>query len=84
VVLAVLKAYLFYLVVRIFQKDLVKPFDNQISKLIGKISNEAVAIAIVSVIGHQPSDSSIVDEVSHVQKYYNDTAAFLMMAAILS
>jgi hypothetical protein len=33
----------------IFQKlNLVKPFDNQISKLIGKISNEAFAIALLS------------------------------------
>jgi hypothetical protein len=85
-VLAVLKAYLFYLVVEIFQKlNLVKPFDNQISKLIGKISNEAFAIAIVSVIAHQYTERLIHSgyEVSHVQKYYNDTAAFLMMAAIV-
>jgi hypothetical protein len=86
VVLAVLKAYLFYLVVQIFQKlNLVKPFDNQIAKLIEKISKEAVAIAIVSVIGYQYTERLIHSgyEVSQVQKYYNDTAAFLMMAAIL-
>jgi hypothetical protein len=86
VVLAVLKAYLFYLVVMIFQKlNLVKPFDVEIAKLIEKISYEAVSIAIVSVIAHQYTNRLIHSgyEVSHVEKYWNDTAAFLMMAAIL-
>lgn len=86
VALAVLKAYLFYLVVKIFQKlNLVKPFDIEIAKLIEKISYEAVSIAIVSVIAHQFTKQLIHRgyEVSHVEKYWNDTAAFLMMAAIL-
>lgn len=86
VVLAVLKAYLFYLVVKIFMKlNLVKPFDVEIAKLIEKISYEAVAIAIVSVIAHQYTKRLIHNgyEVSDIEKYWNDTAAFLMMAAIL-
>jgi len=87
VLLSVLKAYLFYLVVKIFQKlNLVKPFDFVITRLIEKISYEAVAIAIVSVIAHQYTKRLIQSgyEVSHVEKYWNDTAAFLMMAAILA
>ena len=54
VVLSILKAYLFYLVVKIFMKlNLVKPFNVEIAKLIEKISFEAFAIAIVSIIAHQ-------------------------------
>jgi hypothetical protein len=86
VALAVLKAYLFYLVVKIFQKlNLVKPFDIEIAKLIEKISYEVVFIAIVSVIARQYTKRLIHRgyEVSHVEKYWNDAAAFLMMAAIL-
>jgi hypothetical protein len=86
VVLASLKAYLFYLVVKIFRKlNLVKPFNIEIAKLIEKISYEAISIAIVSIIAHQYSKRLIQSglEVSHIETYWNDTAAFLMMAAIL-
>lgn len=86
VVLAVLKAYLFYLVVKIFLKlNLVKPFDSEIAKLIEKISYEAVTIAILGFIAHQYTKRLIQSgyEVSDVERYWNDTAAFLMMAAIL-
>jgi len=85
-ILAILKAYLFYLVVKIFQKlNLVKPFDVEISKLIEKISYEAMVIAVVSLIAHQFTKRLIQNgyEVSHIEKYWNDTAAFIMMAAIL-
>ncbi len=86
VVLALLKAYLFYLVVNIFQKlNLVKPFNIEIAKLIEKISFEAVTIAILTVIAQQYT-LRLVDngyEVSDVDNYWNDTAAFMMMAAIL-
>ena len=86
VVLSVLKAYLFYLVVKIFMKlNLVEPFNYEIAKLIEKISFEAFAIAIVSIIAHQYTKRLIQSgyEVSHVEKYWDDTAAFLMMASII-
>jgi hypothetical protein len=86
IVLSVLKAYLFYLVVKIFMKlNLVKPFDAAIARLIEKISYEAFAIAIVSIIGHQYTKRLIQSgyEVGQAGKYWDDTAAFLMMAAII-
>ena len=86
VALSILKAYLFYLVVKIFMKlNLVKPFNVEIAKLIEKISFEAFAIAIVSIIAHHYTKRLIQSgyEVSHVEKYWDDTAAFLMMAAII-
>jgi hypothetical protein len=86
VVLSILKAYLFYLVVKIFMKlNIVKPFNVEIAKLIEKISFEAFAIAIVSIIAHQYTKRLIQSgyEVSHVERYWDDTAAFLMMAAII-
>jgi hypothetical protein len=86
VVLSFLKAYLFYLVVRIFMKlNLVKPFTVEIANLIEKISIEAFAIALVNIIAYQYTKRLIQSgyEVSHIETYWNDTAAFLMMAAII-
>jgi hypothetical protein len=86
VAIAILKAYLFYLVVKIFKKlNLVKPFDIEIAKLIQKLSYEAVSIAIVSLVAHQYTKRLIQSgyEVDKVEEYWNDTTAFLMMAAIL-
>jgi len=86
VVLAVLKAYIFYLVVQICLKlNLVKPFDCKIAKLIEKLSFEAMAIAVLSFIAHLYTEHFIPDgfEVSDVENYWDDGAAFLMMAAIL-
>ena len=86
VILSILKAYLFFLVVRIFMKlNLVKPFNIKIAILIEKISYEAFAIAAVSIIAHQYTKRIIQSgyEVSHVEKYWNDMSAFLMMGAII-
>ncbi len=86
VVLSVLKAYLFYLVVKIFMKlNLVKPFNVEIADLIQKVSLEAFTIAIVGLIANQYTNRLIQSgyEVNFVEKYWNDTSAFLMMAAII-
>lgn len=86
VVLALLKAYLFYLVVKIFMKlNLEKPFDVEIANIIQKISLEAFTIAIISILADQYTQRFIESgyEVNLVEKYWNDTAAFLMMAAII-
>lgn len=86
VVLSLMKAYLFYLVVKIFMKlNLVKPFNVEIAKLIEKISYEAFIIAIVSVIAHQYSKRIIQSgyELDVVAQYWNEIGAFLMMAAII-
>lgn len=86
IALSLMKAYLFYLVIKIFLKlNLVKPFDAEIAKLIEKISYETFTIAIVSIIAHLYTKTLIQSgyEVSHVEKHWNDVPAFLMMAAII-
>ena len=85
-VISVLKAYLFYLVVKIFmQLNLVKPFSAEIAKLIENISYEALGIVIVSIVANQYCNQLIKSglELSNVDEYWGDIAAFLMMAAIL-
>ena len=65
--------------------NLVEPFNAEIAKLIEKISYEAFSIAVVSIIAHQYTKGLIRSgyEVSQAEKYWDDTAAFLMMAAII-
>ncbi|MBK9566828.1 MAG: DUF2975 domain-containing protein [Saprospiraceae bacterium] len=86
IVLSLLKAYLFYLVVKIFMKlNLVKPFSIEIAKLIEKISYEAFTIAIVSTVAHQYTERLIESgyQVSLIEEYWDNIAAFMMMAAIV-
>lgn len=86
IVIAIMKAYLFYLVVKIFMKlNLVQPFSNEIAKLIENISIEALAIVIVSLVASQYTKRLIHSgmDVSHIEDFWGDIAAFLMMAAIV-
>lgn len=86
VLLALLKAYLFYLVVNLFSKlNFVSPFSIGIAKIIEKISYEALSIAIISVVAKQYAERLIQEghELSETNTYWNDTAAFFMMAAIV-
>jgi hypothetical protein len=61
------------------------PFSLAIAKIIEKISYEAFSIAIISVVANQYAKKLIQEgyEISETNVYWNDTAAFLMMAAIV-
>ncbi|MFM1753145.1 MAG: hypothetical protein RLZZ236_84 [Bacteroidota bacterium] len=86
VLVAVLKAYLFYLVVRLFSKlNIEAPFSIAIAKIIEKISYEAFSIAIISVVAKLYAEALIANglELHETTTYWNDTDAFLMMAAIV-
>jgi hypothetical protein len=86
VLLAMLKAYLFYLVVSLFGKlNFVAPFSVEIAKIIEKISYEAFAIAILSFVANQYAEALIANgyELQLTSNYWNDADAFLMMAAIV-
>lgn len=84
--LAILKAYLFYFVVEIFTKlNLGNPFNTEIAKLIEKIGFEAFVISIISIVAHQYTKGLMQDgfDVDTIESYWNDSSAFMMMAAIL-
>jgi len=54
IVLSGLKAYLFYLAVKIFRKlNLVSPFSEDVSLLISRIGNLALSIGILTVIANK-------------------------------
>jgi len=86
VLVSVLKAYLFFLVVKIFmQLNVVKPFSVEIAALIEKISIEALSIGIVSFVARQYAKRLTQSglDVNGVNQYWSDAVTFLMMAAIL-
>lgn len=84
--ISTLKAYLFYLVVKIFLKlNFVKPFSIEIAKLIENISFEVFSIAIVGAIAQQYTKRliNLGYDISNAQEFWNDTGAFLIMAATI-
>jgi len=86
VTISTLKAYLFYLVVKIFLKlNFVKPFSIEIAKLIENISFEVFSIAIVGAVARQYTKRLMNSgyDISNAQEYWNDTGAFLIMAATI-
>ena len=86
IALSALKAYVFFLVIRIFYKlNLVRPFSEEVSRLISSISYYAFSIGLVSYIAHRFTRELVKRgyEVDVVERYWNDSGAFLMMAGIL-
>ncbi len=85
-VLSAMKAWIFYLVIRIFKKlNLVKPFSPEIADQIGRISQYALGIGIISAIAHEFTKRLIHRgyDVNNIESYWNDSDAYLMMAAVL-
>lgn len=86
VVISTLKAYLFYLVVKVLMKlNIVKPFSIEVAKMIEKISLEVFSIAIVGLVAQQYTKRLIQSgyEISLANEYWSDSGAFLMMAAVV-
>ncbi|UAY56290.1 DUF2975 domain-containing protein [Arachidicoccus terrestris] len=81
-----LKAYLFYIVIRLMHKfDLSKPFNHFVATQITKISACAFSIGIISYIGHQSASNLqhhgyITDTLN---PFWADSHAFILMSAIV-
>lgn len=81
-----LKAYTFYLITLIFQYlNLHKPFSQEISSLISKISYYILAVGILGAIAQGVSDELAKQgyPVENTWEYWNDYSAFLMMSAVI-
>ncbi|MCK6618328.1 MAG: DUF2975 domain-containing protein [Cyclobacteriaceae bacterium] len=84
--LSVMKALVFYTVIRIFKKlNLVKPFSNDVYQFILKITYYAFSIGVISLISQKIAERLIDQgyEIGIIERYWNDYLAYLMMAAIL-
>jgi hypothetical protein len=85
-VIAVLKAYLFYILIRLTTKlDLEKPFSSFVSKQITQISRFTFSIGLISYIAREVSKNLQRHgyELEQLEKFWVDYNAFILMAAII-
>lgn len=85
-VISILKAYLFYVVIRLISKlDLLKPFNSYVAYQIAQISYYTLSIGLISYIGQQTALGlqKTGFEVSMLNSYWGDSQAYLLMAAVI-
>ena len=79
------KAYVFYLVIKIFMKiNLVEPFGEEVGKLINSIAYTTLSIGLLSVVGssyakwlNKHADGDVV------QGLFGESAEFLLLGAVI-
>ena len=85
-VIAVLKAYLFYIVVMLMHKfDLAKPFNSFVSEQIAKISYYTFSIGLLSYLARE-TVKNIQQEVlvnHNLNPFFADSQAFILMSAVI-
>ncbi len=85
-VIAVLKAYLFYIVISLMHKlDMAKPFNDYVAKQISKISYYTFSIGLISYLAHQ-STMRLEDnwyDIDKLSEFWADSQAFILMSAII-
>lgn len=85
-IIAILKAYLFYIVIRLMHKmDLKKPFSTFVAKQISQISYFTLSIGFLSYIARQ-----LVKNLTHhgfvpdnLSLFWIDSQAFILMGAVI-
>jgi hypothetical protein len=85
-VIAILKAVLFYVVIILGSKiDLSKPFNSFVSKQISQISYYTLSIGLVSYIAQQ-SATNLMHRgfvTDNLNPFWADSQAFVLMAAVI-
>jgi Protein of unknown function (DUF2975) len=84
--IALLKACLFYMLIKLLTKlDLSKPFTRLVSKQIMDISYETFSIGIISYIARESAKNLLNRdfEISRLNKFWADSQAFILMAAVI-
>jgi len=85
-VVAVLKAYLFYIVAMLMHKiDLSKPFNSFVSEQITKISYCTFSIGMISYIARQTAKNLQHRgyAIDNLNQFWADSQAFILMAAVI-
>ena len=85
-IIAMLKAYLFYIVIRLMHKmDLKKPFSDFVASQISQISYYTLSIGLLSYIARQ-----MVKNLMHhgfvpenLNQFWTDSQAFIIMGAVI-
>lgn len=81
-----LKAWLFYMVIRLLHKfDLSKPFNSLVSEQITQISYTTFSIGILSYIARQTTKSlqHYGYNIDNLNQFWADSQAFILMAAVI-
>lgn len=84
-ILSILKAYLFYIVIRLMHKmDLSKPFNSFVSKQISQISYFTLAIGLLSYIAKQLAKNLMHHGyvTDNLNRFWADSQAFILMGAV--
>lgn len=84
--IALLKAYLFYVVVMLQHKlDIEKPFNQYVAKQITKMSYVTLSIGLFSHIAKKVAEGLIIDgfNLQALEGFWVDSEAFILMAAVI-
>jgi len=84
--IAILKAYLFYVVVMLQHKlDIEKPFNQYVAKQITKLSYITLSIGLFSHIAKEVAEGLLIDgfNINALQGFWVDSEAFILMAAVI-
>ncbi len=85
-VIAILKAVLFYVVIILVSKmDLLKPFNSFVSRQISLISYYTLSIGLLSYIARQ-SATNLAHRgfvTDNLNQFWGDSQAFILMAAVI-
>ncbi|MBP4137676.1 DUF2975 domain-containing protein [Flavobacterium geliluteum] len=85
-VIAILKAVLFYVVIILVSKiDLLKPFNNFVSRQISLISYFTLSIGLLSYIAQQSAKNLLHRGfvIDNLNQFWEDSEAFILMAAVI-
>jgi uncharacterized membrane protein YedE/YeeE len=84
--IAILKAYLFYLLIKLLSKlNWSKPFTRLVSKQIMDISYDTFSIGIISYIARESAKNLLNRdfEISRLNDFWADSQAFILMGAVI-
>lgn len=84
--ISILKAYLFYIVIKLVSKlDLAKPFNSFVSEQITKISYFTLSIGLLSSLAQHTAKNLMHQgfEIDILNQFWADSEAFILMAAIV-
>jgi len=84
--ISILKAYLFYIVIRLMHKmDLTKPFNTFVSRQILQISYYTLSIGLFSLIARQTAKNLMHQGfvTDSLNRFWADSQAFILMGAVI-
>ena len=84
--ISVLKAYLFYLVIKLISKlNLSNPFNSFVSAQITQISYYTLSIGLLSYLARQAAENLLHRgfEINTLSQFWVDSQAFILMAAVI-